>query len=481
MNDEFNKNVNDENESSYEMLLKKYSTDSVQEQEAVPVSAPSEVKKFTVHISDDEFGESVPAQKEKKPKAAFKLDKASFKNGDFKKKVACLLGAFKQYRAEKKAAKDPEQTVEKDFRRTFIKISRKLKINLTAVIVIFISAVLVCSTLLSIYIMSCANDVLAIKNSTEIVTVTIPEDASTTQIVKILKQNGLIKHRVFCTVFAGIRFFGDDYLNGIYYVNSKMGLEGMIRQFQETPTSAQTVTLTFPEGWTVEQIIDRLDEADVCDKEILYKTLNEVSFDYDFLKDIPDTIGRYSKYEGYLYPDTYDFYIGENANSVLKRFFDNFQNKMLDTYKDRAKELGMSIDDVVKLASIIQKEAKDSEQMPAISSVLHNRLYKYHSDIPNLGCDSTTYYYNTYVMPNINAVDRETYSTAYNTYVIETLPAGAICNPGIDAIYAALYPEDSNNLYFCHDGKGNLYLAKTIEQHNKNYTNILQGKTKSSD
>lgn len=460
-----NKSSESLNDSYYDDLRKKYSSDggeySLENQTADIQPQRAAKKKFVIKIEE----ETVETPKNKN-------------QGDYKAKLRTAADfAQKSFKNGKNTLKQSNQSFGYGLRTIFQKAAARLKISLTAVIVIFVSCVLIVSSLFSAYLLSCANDILAIKSSTDIVTVTIPENASTITAVKVLKDNGLIKHRVFCTAFAIVSGFGKtDYLNGIYYINGKMGLEGMLSQFKDKPKTAKTVQLTFPEGWTVQQIIDRLDEAEVCDKAILYKTLDEVSFDYDFLKAVPDTMGRYSKYEGYLYPDTYDFYIGENANSVFKRFFDNFEKKMLDTYKDRAAELGVSIDDIVKIASIIQKEAKDATQMAGISSVLHNRLYKFRADFPNLAFDSTVYYCRDYVIPNVNPNDKDIYLDKYNTYICEGLPAGAICNPGIDAIYAALYPADSSNCYFLHGMDGEIHYAKTNAQHEQNKLKYLYSK-----
>ena len=159
--------------------------------------------------------------------------------------------------------------------------------------------------------------------------------------------------------------------------------------------------------------------------------MREVDFssEYTFIKNEPNKEQRYRSLEGYLYPDTYDFYKGENASSVIRTFLNNFQKKWTDDYQKKADALNMSVDDIIKLASIIEKEAADATQMPLVSSVLHNRLNK-PGLYPSLQCDSTADYINDYIAKNVtNATELAAYTSRYSTYKCEGLPVGAICNP----------------------------------------------------
>ena len=129
---------------------------------------------------------------------------------------------------------------------------------------------------------------------------------------------------------------------------------------------------------------------------------------------------------------------------------------------------GMSMDEVLTLASIIQMEAADADDMYLVSSVLHNRLENgAQYDIYTLDCDSTMYYpYRT--KEQVPEDQRETFVSTYNTYNLGGLPAGPICNPGLDAVKAALNPESTNYYYFCHDAEGNAYYARTSSEHEQN-------------
>lgn len=341
---------------------------------------------------------------------------------------------------------------------------------------IFLAFILISTTVLSYIGLTCVGDMLAINRSEENVEVLIPPDSSLDDILVILKKNGLIKRKAFCSVFTSFRGFDDEqYLSGNYYLNSKMGVEGMLKDLMAAPVTADTITLSFPEGWTIQQIFEKLEKYEVCDTNKLYSAAKSTSYDssYKFMADITNTENRYLKLEGYMFPDTYDFYVDADTNYVIKKFLDNFASKWEDEYNARAEKLGFTRDEIITIASIIQKEAADAEQMKLISSILHNRL-KDQANYPTLGCDSTAIYISNYVTPIVGEAQGKLLYDNYDTSAIKGLPPGPICNPGIDAIRAALYPEETNYYFFAHDKSGRIYTAKTLSEHRNNLVKIIQ-------
>src|SRR5699024_7474732 len=142
----------------------------------------------------------------------------------------------------------------------------------------------------------------------------------------------------------------------------------------------------------------------------------DFSSEYSFIQEMDDKEDRFRMLEGYLYPDTYEFYIGENPSSVIRKFLNNFQKKWTDEYAKQAEKLNMSVDDVITLASIIQKEAYGADQSPLVSSVLHNRLNN-SSLYPSLQCDSTTEYINENIAKNVtDAAQLANYTNLYSSY-----------------------------------------------------------------
>lgn len=358
------------------------------------------------------------------------------------------------------------------------KKKKKKASYLTATAKVLIS-VFLCTAILSGIGISTVNDILAINRSSEPVAVEMPADATTDDVIDVLGKAGLVKRPALCKLFNKIenkiRSSKKEpvYVSGIVTLKASMGLEGMLNRVKENQQLTETVTLYFPEGWSAKQIFDKLEKYGVCEADYLYKTIQNSNFNEPFLSSAKsaNTDARYLLLEGYLFPDTYEFFVDNNASSVLKRFLDRFGEIWTDEYQQRADELGYSVDEIIRIASIIQREAANEEQMGEISSVLHNRLNN-PTGFPTLDCDSTYNYIDNYVTPVVGDSLGAKYRQTYNTYACPKLPAGPICNPGEAAIRAALYPESTDYYYFQHDKQGNIYLARTNAEHNRYRTEI---------
>ncbi|MDR1927794.1 MAG: endolytic transglycosylase MltG [Oscillospiraceae bacterium] len=326
-------------------------------------------------------------------------------------------------------------------------------------------------------------DIFALGKEAEDVSLHLQDDLTTDQVIDILDKNGLITQKYLCklysdfTVWMKYRNLKEKpappvYLGGEYVVSKDMGLEELLNAFKSQPKSTETASLLFPEGYTVKQVVEKIGRYRVTRSDVLENTLLSTNFDYPFLTVI-NPQGRYYRYEGYLFPDTYEFYVNENASSALRRFFDNFNAKWTEEYATRAKELGMTTDQVITLASIIQKEAASAEQMKDVSAVLHNRLNN-SAAYPKLECDSTRDYVTNNIATQMDRASAQYYYSIYNTYECLGLPAGPICNPGLSAIEAALNPKrQSPYYYFQHDKNGKIYLSKTKTEHDKVTTKLV--------
>ena len=342
---------------------------------------------------------------------------------------------------------------------------------------LFFIIVILASMVLSVYAIFCMNDILAITKTKSTVTVSFTQQVeSSNDAIDALSDSGLIKCKNFCKLFVVLRdkvisssSIGGPYDAGVYYLNGKMGLEGMLITLKGQNTTGETITLTFPEGYTVPEIIKKLSDNDVCDKQALLSVIQSTDFSYPLVSDLKASDSVPYRLEGYLFPDTYEFYIDESAASTIKKFLQNGDNKFSDKYKKRAEELGMSTNEIMIIASIIQKEAANNDQMKTISAVIHNRLDD-KANFPTLGCQSTSDYITNKVAPSLSSTSAHTseyYMAYYNTNNNSTvvgLPAGPICNPGQKAIEAALYPSSSDALFFFHDTKGKMYTAKTYSE-----------------
>lgn len=458
--------MSDENkkqdEKEYSDLLNNYSGEYLKENsdtEKIPSSRLEKVKNFSLNFdADTEIpGEAEPVSHDK----------------------GIYFAAYSpKEKKQEQQPKKPDESKKKtsSFKETLRSYYRVLKKNTVAYTATYIGLILIAATLLSIYSLSCFNDIFAIRNSNEMVTVTVPENATTGDVIDILHEEGLIKHTVFCKVYAFFMGYENEYLNGMHQINAKMGLEGMLLATKEEKAGAETVDVTFPEGWTISQIAQRLEEYEVCSADLFLQTLEEAQFNYEFLKTPMESTDRYRKFEGYLFPAQYNFYVNEAPSSVVKKFFEAFQeNVMTDENVARAKELGLTMDEVLTLASIIQREAADNEQMYQVSAIIHNRLNS--NSFPHLGCEAVDIYYQREILPNVGTARANELFNGYSAYGTEGIPNGPICSPGLAAIDAVLNPVKSDYYFFCHDSKGKIYLARNESEHNVNLRKIYSGDT----
>ena len=243
----------------------------------------------------------------------------------------------------------------------------------------------------------------------------------------------------------------------------------------QTVAEPATARVTFTEGKTVRQYGALLEENGVCSAEDFYNEMRVTDFtaDYSFLPSNEILQQREYPLEGYLYPDTYTFYIGEKPKSVIKRFLRNFAVRVSDEMVNYANSNGegfqkvdMSFDSAVILASIIERESPDNAERDKISAVFWNRMEnpKVSGTGGKLQSDATHYY------PYIVTDERpEGFRSEYDTYDIAGLPKGPICSPSVDSIRAAVYPDTTCKAYFFfNDKQGNHYYAETYAQHKKN-------------
>ncbi len=361
---------------------------------------------------------------------------------------------------------------------------KKLRDTYSRTFYIAMVCVLIFTVVLSTVGIQCVNDALALSVSEEEIEVTIPEGITTSEAIDLFKEKGLINVGWFSKFFAAFRGYDEEgiyyyvngeqklqpYVGGTYYLSSSMGVEGMLNVILDNSAgSEQTVSVTFPEGYTIAQIINRLEDYEIITDDKKFISAANYDYNYAFLDGDDDSVPL--ALEGYLFPDTYDMFIGESTSSIVKRFLDNFEEKWSDKYEKRAEELGFTTNEILTIASIIQKEAAGSAQMKEISSVIHNRLEK-SMNYPTLQCDSTELYVTNHLSDLLGESKASPYLSEYDTYMCMGLPKGPICNPGLEAIEAALYPADTDYLYFCHDKSGNVYYAVTDYEHQINVAKI---------
>jgi len=295
-------------------------------------------------------------------------------------------------------------------------------------------------------------------DDTKEVLFTVPKGASTKRIATLLKENELITSEYGFKELSKDLGADGKMKAGDYMLSPSMNAETIIDKLQSGKVYVETVKVTIPEGYELKQIITRLVEAGLGDEEVFNQLVSE-KYDYKFLNDIEVSP---SYLEGFLFPATYEFKKGSSEKQVIDRLLSQFNSIFKDEYYLKAYELDMSINEIMTLASIIEREAKLDEERALISSVFHNRL-----DKGRLlqSCATIQYALGERKQRLLN-VDLEIESP-YNTYKYKGLPPGPIASPGEKSIIAALYPEDSSYLYFRTTSKndGSHHFSNTFEEH----------------
>lgn len=279
----------------------------------------------------------------------------------------------------------------------------------------------------------------------------IPHGSSLPKVLNILKENGIGVNKEYLKVYAHIRNFSRKLGSGEYLLKSGFSTIDIINEL--CLGKNVTYKITIPEGFNLFEVAALLSRTGIIDEE-LFKVK---CFDADFLSSLKiDNISC----EGYLFPETYLFYKGIGAEQIIKKMTENFWKNFTQTYLNRARELGFTLNQLITFASIVEKETGVKEERWLISSVFHNRLKKK----MKFQSDPTVIYGIDNYDGNIRKRDLLK-PTPYNTYVIPALPIGPISNPGLESLKASLYPPKSDYLYFVSKNDGSHFFSKTFEEH----------------
>ncbi len=265
------------------------------------------------------------------------------------------------------------------------------------------------------------------------------------QVADALKDNDIINFKFLFKIFAKLSHANTKIDPGTYDVSTKLDYRALITEMQTGSGSQETTKVTFPEGYRMEQIFELLEDNDICDYDDLMEAAANHDFSYSWLEEdwYLNAKGDPTRLEGYLFPDTYEFYQGENAVNVINRFLLRFHGLLTQDMYQQAENCGITLHEAVIIASLIEKEAGPEDDRSNFSSVIYNRL---HSGW-KLQLDSTVNYIKNTSTFNLSYADISI-DNPYNTYVYEGLPKGPICSPGLASINAALNPNSTDYWYW---------------------------------
>ena len=359
--------------------------------------------------------------------------------------------------------------------------------------VIYFAFVLSVSIILACVGWLAASDVLALNKDPVEATVTLEKSAFTEEqvlvdnddgtssqqtvrtvdldyVAKSLKSAGIIRYKSLFKFYCQFSHAATHIDPGTYELNTNYDYRALVKKMQVGSGAMVTTKVTIPEGYSMEQIFRKLEEENVCSYPDLMEAAANYKYNYSFLNE--EAIGDASRLEGFLFPDTYEFYQGMQASSAINKFLVNFHNRLTQETIDLAQKRGLSLQQAITVASMIEKEAANDEERAIIASVIYNRMRR---DMP-LQIDSTI----MYVLDEHGDVltEEETkIDSPYNTYQNTGLPPTPIANPGANSITAAVKPADTNYLYYALDAEAGVhrfftdYGAFTSFVASQNYSN----------
>ena len=301
---------------------------------------------------------------------------------------------------------------------------------------------------------------------------TIDSGSSLTRVANNLEEQGLVRNRSVFKYYCDFAGLGQKIQAGDYQLSKDMDMFAIAEKLSSGDGRPMTADITVIPGWTVEDIAQKLKEQGIIKDEAAFleqcKTAEGLT-DYYFIQEAmsANRAGE-RKYllEGYLAPNTYEVYTSAGSTDILKKLMDQTDKVFSFEWQERAAEIGMTMDQVLNLAALIEKEGKTND-FAKVSAVFHNRL----KTKTKLGSDVTIHYITEERRMSLRNSDL-TIDSPYNTYMYEGLPVGPICNPSPEAIRAALYPDElfvaDKYMYFCSKdpNTGELHFSKTLEEHN---------------
>ncbi|MCI7743141.1 MAG: endolytic transglycosylase MltG [Clostridiales bacterium] len=381
-----------------------------------------------------------------------------------------------------------DEVSERDYRP--VRQSRESKSGCLGGVMYFVFVVCV-SVILACVAWMAASDMLALNQGDFTATVTLPSSAFETETVDTfdedgnktgterisradidfvassLKEAGLIEYEWLFKFFCQISHADTKVTPGSYELKSTFDYRALVQNMQPGSGSAVTVKVTIPEGYSLNQIFRKLEENGVCSYDELVEAAANSNYKYSFLEGIE--AGDMTRLEGYLFPDTYEFYVGMQASSAINKFLERFNYVFTADMLKQATDRGLSLQQVITVASLIEKEAavdneKGINERALVASVIYNRLS---AGMP-LGIDASI----LYLYPDHEGgptAEMLALDSPYNTRLYTGLPPTPIGNPGLAAIQAALNPETTSYYYYALDTETNTHRFFTNDYEFNNF------------
>ena len=337
--------------------------------------------------------------------------------------------------------------------------------------VMYVLMIMGISLIISAFAIVTVNDVFALvsDNDRSVTLVFSEENTSVKEAAVALQDSGIIRYKWAFRLYAGLKGT-EGFESGTFEIKDSYDFGQIIDTFNRVSNYQETVKVTIPEGYNIRQIAKLLEDSRVCNAEEFIKTCNTYAFKHEYLQDVPMVENRL---EGFLFPDTYQFYVNESPIQAANKMLNNFDRRYTKEMREYTEKAGMTIQEVVIVASLVEKEAKLATERATIAGVIYNRLNN-RANFPFLQIDATV----LYALNKSEALTEEDLQvdSPYNTYKVNGLPPTAISNPGISCMLAAIIPEEHKYYYYVVDInskiEGQHIFSKTLAEHNNAIANM---------
>lgn len=302
----------------------------------------------------------------------------------------------------------------------------------------------------------------------------ITEGATASEVAELLKQGGLIRSETLFLLYLSIIGGGENLQRGNHVFTKAPSLPYLAASLTTSSEGRAARTIRIPEGSSLRGAAGIFEEQGLFQKETFWRVTGEPAQDYRIRQNnLPDFLALetefpflkmkpyYATLEGYLYPDTYQFFSDSAPEEVVEKMIKNLEARLREEgLWEEIEKQGRSLHEILTFASLLEREASNPQDKKRIAGILNNRMT---AGIP-LQVDATLLYVTGRGSLLLTEEDL-TLDSPYNTYVMQGLPLGPIASPGVDSIKAALFPEKTQYLYYLSDKEGALYYSKTFEEH----------------
>lgn len=327
---------------------------------------------------------------------------------------------------------------------------------------LYVIAVIGVSILLACVGWIAASDVLALNKEARTATITISKEDDFGDVARRLQEEGLIEYKSLFNLFATITGGKEKVVPGTYTLDTDMDYRALLSGMSLHSSTKAEVSVTIPEGYTVDQIFQLLEDKGVSTVEELTEVAANHDYNFSFLQEIP--MGNANRLEGFLYPDTYTFYTPHSALYAINKMLVNFDTRYTEEMRQQVADSGYTVQQMLTIASLIEKET-DGTDRTKIASVIYNRLNNPSAGTAGfLNIDATLAYINGGKVPT--EADKRI-DSPYNTYLYKGLPPAPIANPGLEAIKAAITPDKTKYFYYALGDDGVHHFFANYEDHQR--------------